>query len=110
MWVYEMCLRTKSFRTVYTATRKLQTSESYKRRFETGRLKNLPGNRKHNRQNANTAIRNFIKSMDFDGEIASGQLFTCPKCEVDMEECDVCQKGCGRGEVKRCKNIEDRCN
>lgn len=95
-WVHDMCMSTKSFRSVYGTTRKLQDAASYNRRFETGRVKNLMGTRKHNRRNANTAIRTFIKSIDVDGEVSSGQLFSCPKCEVEMEESDFQQLGVDR--------------
>lgn len=55
-WVHEMCLGSKSFRTVYGSSRKLQLTASYRRRFETGRVQKLPGARMHNRRNANTTI------------------------------------------------------
>lgn len=100
-WISEMCNGTRAFRSVYNTTNKLHHSTSYSRRYVCERMWKIDGWHNRNRRLGNDAVRQFIRLIDLDSRSVAGEIFTCPKCEDDMEPSDYVQLG---------MNAEENCN
>lgn len=93
LWVSEMCNGTRAFRSVYSSTTKLDHTASYNRCYVCGRMSKLDGWHQMNRRVGNDAVGRFINLIYLDSTEVAGQIFTCPKCEIDMEPSEYKQLG-----------------
>lgn len=101
-WVLMTCLQGLSFRGCYTATRIIQSTASYCRRFKTGRIPHSDGENKRSRRLANEAIRAFMMSIDAAENELTELLFRCKKWEFplnakDCEQLSLSNEMIGKG-------------
>lgn len=93
-WLHECINGGSSFRTIFELTHNLQNSRSYRRKLDTHRLDVLSPEFRRDRRLANTALRVFVQHLDLaDDSLCTKAIFTCRKCEVQIDASDCMQLG-----------------
>lgn len=107
-WMHECLGRGISFRSMFELTSNLQSTRSYRRKVEMGRLGLLALEFKRNRRLSNETIRKFCENIDVkDSSVCTANIFSFSNYEVELEESDCQQLGLAKkpADLKRLKAV-----